>query len=271
MLLVLERRVAAPAEHGDDGQLPRHRVRRVGARAASRSWARPSPITATQHDTTVTVKTSADGAGPRGRRHPRARTARARSTSRSTRATSPSSSATGDQNDLSGSLVAAGRQPIQVITGLPCINQPEGTAACDHIEESVFPAETLGKHYVVTVPTGPDGQPVGHIVRFFGNVDGTTLTYNPSKPAECPATLNAGQVVDCGQVDGRLRGEGRPRVRRRLGHARRHARRSRSAATAIRRRASPSRSSSTARSTSSSRRTTTTSATSTSSGRRASP
>jgi hypothetical protein len=53
---------------------------------------------------------------------------------------------------------------------------------------------------VVTVPTSPLGAPVGHIVRVFGNVDGTTLTYNPSKPAACPSTINAGQVVDCGQV-----------------------------------------------------------------------
>jgi hypothetical protein len=109
---------------------------------------------------------------------------------------------TGDTNDFSGSLVQAqdAQHPIQLITSLPCINQPEGTAACDHIEESVFPAETLGQHYVVTVPTSPGGTPIGHIVRIFGNVDGTTLTYAPSKPAGCPATLNAGQVADCGQV-----------------------------------------------------------------------
>ena len=76
-----------------------------------------------------------------------------------------------------------GAHPIQLITSLPCINQPEGTAACDHIEESVFPAETLGQHYIVTVPTSPGGTPIGHIVRVFGNVDGTSLTYSPSKPA----------------------------------------------------------------------------------------
>jgi hypothetical protein len=107
----------------------------------------------------------------------------------------------GDQNDFSGSLVTAqdGAHPIQVITSLPCINQPEGTSACDHIEESVFPAETLGQHYFVTVPTSPGGTPIGHIVRIFGNVDGTTLTYtNP--PAGAPSTINAGQVVDLGQV-----------------------------------------------------------------------
>jgi hypothetical protein len=108
----------------------------------------------------------------------------------------------GDQNDFSGSLVTAqdGAHPIQVITSLPCINQPEGTSACDHIEESVFPAETLGQHYIVTVPTSPGGSPIGHIVRIFGNVDGTTLSYTGTKPSGAPSTINAGQVVDLGQV-----------------------------------------------------------------------
>ena len=107
----------------------------------------------------------------------------------------------GDQNDFSGSLVTAqdAAHPVQVITSLPCVNQPEGTAACDHIEESVFPAETLGKHYIVTVPTSPGGTAIGHVVRIFGNVDGTTLTYT-NKPASAPTTINAGQVVDLGQV-----------------------------------------------------------------------
>ena len=53
---------------------------------------------------------------------------------------------TGDQNDFSGSLVQAqdGAHPIQVITSLPCIDQPEGTQACDHIEESVMPRNERG-------------------------------------------------------------------------------------------------------------------------------
>ncbi len=102
-------------------------------------------------------------------------------------------------SDLSGSLVKA-TNPVQVITGLPCIQAPLGVAACDHIEESVFPAETLGKHYFVTAPTGPNGNVPGHIVRIYGNVDGTKLTYSNNKPAGAPATINAGQVVDLGVV-----------------------------------------------------------------------
>jgi hypothetical protein len=101
--------------------------------------------------------------------------------------------------DFSGSLVQS-TKPVQVIASIPCINIPEDRNACDHIEESVPPAETLGKHYVITPPTGPKGTPVQHKVRLYGNRDGTKLTYSPAKPAKCPDTLNAGQVADCDLV-----------------------------------------------------------------------
>jgi hypothetical protein len=116
--------------------------------------------------------------------------------------------AAADTSDLSGSLVQSDK-PVQVITGVPCINTPLTAPACDHVEESVFPAETLGKDYVVTTPTGPKGNTPGHVLRLYGNVDNTTLTYSPNKPAGCPATLNAGQVADCGTVtvDLRIKGD----------------------------------------------------------------
>ncbi|MFO0675156.1 MAG: IgGFc-binding protein [Polyangiaceae bacterium] len=105
----------------------------------------------------------------------------------------------GQDKDVSGSLLKADK-PIQVIAGVPCINQPADVMACDHVEETVFPAETLGKHYVVTVPTGPSKPIVGHIVRFYGNADDTKLSYVPSRPAGCPDALAAGQVVECGPL-----------------------------------------------------------------------
>ncbi len=102
--------------------------------------------------------------------------------------------------DFSGSLVQSDK-PVQVIASIPCISVPEGASACDHIEETVLPAETLGKHYAVVQPTGPNGTPVGQVVRLYGNQDGTQLTYAPSKPPKCPDTLNAGQMVDCDVVN----------------------------------------------------------------------
>lgn len=102
--------------------------------------------------------------------------------------------------DLSGSLVNADK-PVQVIVGVPCIQMPIGTQACDHIEESVFPAETLGKEYIVTPPTTPKGTSVGHNVRIYGNRDGTKLTYAPTKPTGAPDVINAGQVVTLSSVN----------------------------------------------------------------------
>jgi hypothetical protein len=106
---------------------------------------------------------------------------------------------TGRDFDFSGSLLTA-THAVQVITGVPCIDFPLNVIACDHVEETVFPAETLGKHYVVMTPTGPRGNAVGHVVRLYGNADGTTLTYKPARPPSCPAELAAGEVRDCGEV-----------------------------------------------------------------------
>jgi hypothetical protein len=106
----------------------------------------------------------------------------------------------GDAMDVSGSLVSAD-QPVQVIAGAPCDQIPDDAPACDHLEQSVFPAETLGQHYFVAAPTGPLGLRVSHVVRLYGNVDGTTLTYSPDAPPGCPTTLDAGEVVDCGLED----------------------------------------------------------------------
>ena len=101
----------------------------------------------------------------------------------------------GAQCDPSGSLVQATR-PVQVIAGNPCTNVPNKVATCDHLESTVFPAETLGQRYLVTVPTGPHATLVGHVVRFYGNVDGTHLTYPAGRPGGAPSTLDAGQVVE---------------------------------------------------------------------------
>jgi hypothetical protein len=103
----------------------------------------------------------------------------------------------GRSHDLSGSLIQASA-PVQVIAGNPCTNVPSDTDACDHIEETVLPIETLGKHYVVPAPTGPKGVAAAHTVRLYGNVDGTTLTYSPTRPGNCPPALNAGEFYDCG-------------------------------------------------------------------------
>lgn len=104
------------------------------------------------------------------------------------------------QGDFSGTLVQADK-PVQVLSGSHCANVPSGAPACDHLEETIPPAETLGKSYVVARPQGPNGNTVGQLVRIIGNQAQTTLTYDPQKPAGCPDTIGVGETVDCGIVN----------------------------------------------------------------------
>jgi len=100
------------------------------------------------------------------------------------------------QGDWSGSVVQS-THPVQVIFSIDCGYSPDSSVdACDHMEESVLPAESFGKHYFVNVPTAPTGAPLGHMVRLYGNQDGTKLTYAGTPPANAPTTLNASEVVE---------------------------------------------------------------------------
>ena len=104
------------------------------------------------------------------------------------------------ETDLGGTLVKA-TKPVQVMTGVPHIYLPFDRGSSDHIEETVFPVETLGKRYHVARPTGVKGTAVRHMVRLFGVADGTTLSYPSGAPPNAPTTLAAGQVHDLGEVD----------------------------------------------------------------------
>ncbi len=97
-----------------------------------------------------------------------------------------------DVGDFTGSTVNADK-PVQVFGGHFCTNIPSDVPACDHIEESMFPLETLGTRYVVTSPS-PASK--GQHVRIIATQPGTTLVYNPEQPS-LPSTLaNAGDFVE---------------------------------------------------------------------------
>ncbi len=103
--------------------------------------------------------------------------------------------------DLSGSILKA-TKPVQVIAMNALLNGvPTATNGNpDHLEETVLPAEVIGKSYIVTPPTGPHKQVPGHMVRFFGNVAGATLTYPDGAPADAPTRLEPGDVFEIGPV-----------------------------------------------------------------------
>lgn len=98
--------------------------------------------------------------------------------------------------DMSGTIVKANKDHnVQVISFNAISQLPDVSVAnADHMEETVLPGEVLGKKYIVTPPATPLGSSVGHVVRIYGNVDGTQLTYPEGKPPGAPDTINAGDV-----------------------------------------------------------------------------
>lgn len=84
-------------------------------------------------------------------------------------------------SDPSGSVVQASK-PVQVIAGHGCANIPAPeTQACDHIEEVMFPDETLGKEYVVAPPAPPGGPnpDAQQTVRVIAVHDATEVSFDP--------------------------------------------------------------------------------------------
>ncbi|HWO10620.1 MAG TPA: IgGFc-binding protein, partial [Polyangiaceae bacterium] len=82
-------------------------------------------------------------------------------------------------SDISGTIVDASA-PVQVIGGNSCGLVPEAsTEACDHLEQGMLPAETLGTDYLVTYPAAPASHSP-HVVRILPLHDGTTLEFSPA-------------------------------------------------------------------------------------------
>jgi IgGFc binding protein len=87
--------------------------------------------------------------------------------------------------------------PVQLISGHYCADIPDGVAACDHLEESMFPVDTLGTKYVINAPAVtsiPAGK--AEVVRVIATGDLTNLTFDPPV-AGAPAMLaHAGDFVE---------------------------------------------------------------------------
>ena len=85
--------------------------------------------------------------------------------------------------DLTGTVVTADK-PVQVIGGHKCTNVPANISACDHLEESMFPIETLAKEYLVVPPVQvPNDQlDKAQFIRIIASEANTTLVFSPDQP-----------------------------------------------------------------------------------------
>jgi hypothetical protein len=98
--------------------------------------------------------------------------------------------------DVTGTIVEADK-PVQVFGGHECTNVPLNITACDHLEESMFPIETLAKEYVVVPPVQvPNDQlDKAQVVRIIASEPNTTLTFQPDQPV-AKVLANAGDFVE---------------------------------------------------------------------------
>ena len=98
--------------------------------------------------------------------------------------------------DLTGTIIEADK-PVQVLGGHKCSNVPLDVTACDHLEESMFPIETLAKEYVVvpSVQVPNDKLDKGQIVRVIASEDNTTLVFEPDQPV-AKVLAKAGDFVE---------------------------------------------------------------------------
>jgi hypothetical protein len=101
-------------------------------------------------------------------------------------------------SDLSGSIVRADK-PVVTYGGHGCTFIPQDKLACDHLESSMFPVETLGTQFIATLPHTPHGEHVW--VRLMGLYDGTLVGFDPPMGGYGGALLNTGDVMDITDVD----------------------------------------------------------------------
>lgn len=98
-----------------------------------------------------------------------------------------------------GSPIAA-TKPVGVFGGSPCSFIPATAPYCDLTQQQIAPFSQWGTEYAL-VPFRPRVEAVTGTARetvpwsFVGAVDGTVLTYEPSKPPGAPDSLDAGQAV----------------------------------------------------------------------------
>ena len=99
--------------------------------------------------------------------------------------------------DVSGTRIRANK-PVQVISGHSCAYVPSADApptTCDHLEEVMFPEDTLGKKYVVTTPLYADHTTATpYVLRVAATANDTHVSFDPKVHDD--AVLSAGSFLE---------------------------------------------------------------------------
>ncbi|MCS6857520.1 MAG: IgGFc-binding protein [Sandaracinaceae bacterium] len=95
--------------------------------------------------------------------------------------------------DLTGSEVVADGK-IAVFSGHNCAFVPYNRWACDHLEEQIPPAESLGNAFVASI--GHRLRPEPNLLRILGIRDNTRVMLQPSPQGDGTYTLNRGEFVE---------------------------------------------------------------------------
>ncbi len=95
--------------------------------------------------------------------------------------------------DLTGTRITAS-QRVAVFVGHDCTYVPTDRAACDHLEEQLFPDETWGRSYLVSA-FRDRGPTVPFVARVVSRTDGNRVTFDPPD-VHAEQTLGAGQFIE---------------------------------------------------------------------------
>lgn len=96
-------------------------------------------------------------------------------------------------NDLTGTSISAD-QKVAVFSGQECAEVPNGTAACDHLEQQLLPVSTWGERYILSKFKPRGSEP--DFYRVVAAKDGTTLSTEPPISGVDGETLDAGEMLE---------------------------------------------------------------------------
>ncbi|MFP4597759.1 MAG: hypothetical protein ACLFVJ_05885 [Persicimonas sp.] len=96
-------------------------------------------------------------------------------------------------HDLSGSTVTS-TKPVAVYSGSECADVPVGTAACDHLEQQLYPTNTWGSTLAAAKFAPRDAE--SDVYRLLASQDGTQIELTPAVDGTSQVTLDRGEVFE---------------------------------------------------------------------------